>query len=203
MLSDNSGEQNLGVPLRQIVAVYRIDDGRPYFTIEIAYLDDETNHASSMVLQLADPEDRDSWLASIRAAANKIRLSDLNPISSFNSHMAARVVEREHDYEPPNYAMYKVVQRPSKGGNRSSSDDLTKVACTVCFLAIGVHKVHLIPPFKTAHRDSSNPSLATLSSQASYGILTLSAVSVSESGDAFELAFRCARGCIKDPPISR
>ncbi|KAF2811573.1 leucine rich repeat protein-like protein [Mytilinidion resinicola] len=187
--SEASGDREMGTPLRQIVAVYDLDDGRPHFAIEITYLDDETNHASSMTLQFGDPEDMKLWLAAIREAANRVRLADLNPLSDMNSELCARVVEREFDYVPPNYAIYKVVQRPlGKTGSRSSSDDLSKAISTVCFLAIGVHKVHLIPLFRPQR--PSGTSLASQNAQSSYGILTITELKVSEKDDSFELTFR-------------
>ncbi|KAF2261089.1 RNI-like protein [Lojkania enalia] len=189
--SDASGERELGTPLRQIVAVYHLDDGRPYFAIEVSYLDDEINHASSMTLQFGDPDDMQSWLAKIRDAANRVRLADRNPLSAYNSHLAARVVEAERDYVPPHYAIYKVVQRPmGKNGSRASSDDLSKAAASVCFLAIGVHKIHLIPLFKPPTQRSSSPNLMSHSSQSSHGILNITELHVSEVDDTFELTFR-------------
>jgi hypothetical protein len=173
------------------VAVYQLDDGRPWFALEVTYLDDETNHSSSMTLQFGDPEEMQSWLAAIRAAANSVRLADSNPLSAYNSHLAARVVEAERDYVPPNYAIYKVVQRPQgKTGVRASTDDLSKAATAVCFLAIGVHKVHLIPLFKPPTQRTSSPSLLSYHSNTAYGILTLTELQVSETDDTFVLTFR-------------
>ncbi|OCK75470.1 leucine rich repeat protein-like protein [Lepidopterella palustris CBS 459.81] len=188
--SEASGDHDLGIPLRQIVAVYQLEDGRPYFAIDISYLDDETNHASSMTLQFGEPEEMNIWLEKIREAANRARLTDSNPLSAYNSHLAARVVESQCDYVPPNYAIYKVLQRPlGKAGSRSSSDDLSKAISTVCFLAIGVHKVHLIPLFKPPQR-SSTSSLVSYNPQSSHGILTITELRVSENDDTFELTFR-------------
>ncbi|KAF2750253.1 leucine rich repeat protein-like protein [Sporormia fimetaria CBS 119925] len=191
LTSDTSGDRGLGTPLRQIVAVYQLDDGRPYFAFEVSYLDDEVNHASSMTLQFGDPEEMMAWLASIRAAANRARLADPNPLSAYNSHLAARVVEAERDYVPPHYAIYKVVQRfGGKSPSRASSDDLSKVAASVLFLAIGVHKVHLISLFKPPSQRSSSPSLGSYNTQSSFGILTITELRVSEVDDSFELTFR-------------
>ena len=191
LASETSGERHLGTPLRQLIAVYHLDDGRPHFALEIFSLDDETNNAASMTLQFGDPEDMFTWLTKIREASNRARLADANPISAYNSHLAARIVEAERDYVPPHYAIYKVVLRPQgKTTTRSSSDDLAKLAACVCFLVIGVHKVHLIPLFKPPSQRSSSPSLAYHPTQSSYGILTLSEVSVSEVDDTFHLAFR-------------
>jgi hypothetical protein len=189
--SDHSGDRDLGTPLRQIVAAYHLDDGRPHFAFEIFYLDDETNQASSMTLQFGDPDDMYAWLAQIREAANRVRLTNANPLSPYNSHRAARVVEAERDYVPPHYAIYKVVQRPiAKSGTRSSSDDLSKVLASVCFLAIGVHKVHLIPLFKSSSQRSSSISLHSNNAPSSHGILTMTELRVSETDDTFELTFR-------------
>lgn len=189
--SESSGDRSTGTPLRQIVAVYRLDDGRPHYAFEISYLDDETNQASSMTLQFGDFEEMFTWLGRIREAANRVRLNDQNPLSAYNSHLAARVVEAERDYVPPHYAIYKVVQRPvGKGQSRASSDDLQKIAASVCFLAIGVHKVHLISLFKPPSQRTSSPALGSYHTQASYGILTITELNVSEVDDTFELTFR-------------
>jgi hypothetical protein len=189
--SDTSGDRDLGTPLRQIVAVYQLDDGRPYFAFEVSYLDDETNHASSMTLQFGDPDEMNAWLAKIRDCANRVRLADQNPLSAYNSHLAARVVEAERDYVPPHYAIYKVVQRPqAKTGSRASADDLPKVVASVCFLAIGVHKVHLIPLFKPPSQRSSTPTLGAHNTQSSHGILNITELKVSEVDDTFDLTFR-------------
>lgn len=189
--SEHSGDRDLGTSLRQIVAVFQQDDGKPHFAFEIYYLDDETNHASSMTLQFGDPEEMQTWLAKIREAANRLRLANPNPLSAYNLHLAARVVEAERDYVPPHYAIYKVVQRPhNKSATRASSDDLQKAVASVCFLAIGVHKVHLIPLFKPASQRASSPSLQSAHSQSSYGILTLTELRINEIDDAIELTFR-------------
>ncbi|GAB7347841.1 hypothetical protein MBLNU459_g5375t1 [Dothideomycetes sp. NU459] len=187
--SDSSGDKEGRVPLRQVVAVHKLDDGRPHFAIEVCYLDEESTQASAMMLQFGEPEDRDVWLKAIRSAANQVRLQDTNPISVFNSKNAARSVERENDYDPANYAVYKIVQRQSIKSGRSSTDDLSKIASTVCFLAIGIHKVHIIPVVKATARASS-PSLLPNSSQGSYGVLTLTSIRVHISDDKFELTFR-------------
>ena len=144
-----------------------------------------------MTLQFGDPDEMNAWLANIRASANRVRLADQNPLSAYNSHLAARVVEAERDYVPPYYAIYKVVQRPqTKSGSRASADDLSKVVASVCFLAIGVHKVHLIPLFKPPSQRSSSPLLNAHSTQSSDGILNITELRVSEIDDTFQLTFR-------------
>ena len=190
-MSDSSGDKDGRVPLRQVVAVQVLDDGKPYFAIEVCSLDEESGQASAMTLQFGNPEERDHWLRKIRTTIRSAKVRDSSAISSFNLENAARIVERDNDYDPSNCAIFKVAQRQSgsKSAGRSSSDDLAKVASTVCFLAVGVHKVHIIQLVKAVARASS-PSLAPNTSQASYGVLTLTGVKVSSSDDTFELTFR-------------
>ncbi|KAK5120004.1 hypothetical protein LTR85_007080 [Meristemomyces frigidus] len=190
-MSDSSGDKDGRIPLRQVVAVHSLDDGKPYFALEVCYLDEESGQASSMTLQFGVPEERDVWLKNIRTTVRDTRMRASSYISAYNLENAARIIERDNDYDPSNCAIFKVVQRQSgsKSTGRSSSDDVTKVASTVCFLAIGVHKLHLIQLAKAVSRGSSS-SLAPSGSQASYGVLTLTSVKVSKSDDTFELTFR-------------
>jgi len=190
-LSDASGDKDGRVPLRQVVAIHRLDDGKPYFAIEVCYLDEENSQASAMVLQFGNPEERTAWLRIIRNAVKEARLHDEKHISSTNIGLAARLIERANDYDPANCAVYKVVQRllPGKSGKQASSDDISKQNSSVCFLAIGVHKVHIIPNSKTLARSSST-SLNSMSAQGAFGLLTLIGVRVSSSDDTFELTFR-------------
>ncbi|KAM0719175.1 hypothetical protein Q7P37_005080 [Cladosporium fusiforme] len=190
-LSDSSGDKDGRVPLRQVVAVHRLDDGKPFFAVEICYLDEDSSHASVMALQFASPEERAAWLKCIRSAVSEARTYDQKRISTINLQSAARIIERANDYDPANCAVFKVVQRqaPGKLGKQSSTDDLSKQNSSVCFLAIGVHKVHIIPNSKSLARASTS-SLSSMASQGSYGILTLVGVRVSSSDDTFELTFR-------------
>ncbi|KAK7550395.1 leucine rich repeat protein-like protein [Phyllosticta citricarpa] len=190
-VSDHSGERHIGTPLKQIIAVYQLVDDRPYFAFEICYLEEDSNHDFSMTLQFGSPEDMKTWLAAVRSAAYQIKTQDESHISHQNVRLAARVVEREGDYDPNAFSLFKVVQRPTgrTGSASSSTDDLTKIASTVCFLAVGIHKVHMIPVFKSRQRASS-PNLLSYPSEVSFGILTLTSVRLSESDDTFELVFR-------------
>ncbi len=188
--SESSGDKDGRVSLRQVVAVYQGDDGKPYFSLDVCYMDEDSAQSSALNLQFSVAEDRDVWLRNIRSASNIARLRQSVQISSFNVENAARIIERDHDYDPANCAMFKVVQRQTLKSNRNSStDDLTKLAANVCFLVIGVHKVHLIQLVKPSGR-SGSPSLGPASSQAAYGILNVTSIRVSDIDDTFELTFR-------------
>ena len=183
-------DQHQNIPLQHVVATYKLDDGRPYFTIEIAHLDEATCQPSTMSLQLSDPRDADLWLTSIGTAVTNARLVESVAFNRKVVEYAVRAVEFEGDYDPKNFRMFKVVQRASKTGNRSSSDDLTKLLSNVCLLVIGVHKVHMVPLPKFT-RPTSSTSLADQST-VSYGIASLSAVHVQTQipDDSFQISFR-------------
>ena len=186
--STSSGDNYYATLLSQIVAVYTLDDGRPYFSVQISWLDEETMHASETTLQLHDPTESDLWLSSIRGAAMKARLINPQPFSQYLVEYTARALEQERDYDPQQFHMFKVVQRATKAAGRSSSDDLTKVTSNISILAIGIFKVHLIPLPKLS-RTLSSTSLSDMVGT-SHGVTTLTALNLQTSDDSFTLTFR-------------
>ena len=183
-----SVDAHLAMPLDQVVAVYKLDDGRPYFSIDIAHLDELSNSSTTMTLQLSDPRESDLWLTTMRAAITKSRLMEPLDFEQKAIEYVARVLEYEFDYDPRQFRMFKVVKRSTKSGVRSSSDDLTKLTSSVCYLAIGIHKVHLIP-LPRSSKSASSTSLSDLSGD-SYGLMTLTSVCLQTFDDAFQLGFR-------------
>ena len=183
-----STDTHQAIALNQVVAVYKLDDGRPYFSIDVAVLDELSNRASTMTLQLNDPRESDLWLSSMRAAITNLRLMDPLPFEQRTIEHVARVLEQEFDYEPQQFRMFKVVKRATKSGARSSSDDLAKLTSSVCYLAIGVHKIHLVPLPKSS-KSASSTSLSDLIGE-SFTIATLNSLCVQSFDDAFQLAFR-------------
>jgi hypothetical protein len=182
----SSAEGFHALPLNSIVAVYKLDDGRPYFSIEVAYLDED--HPSAMTLQIPDPRDSELWLSCLRSATEKARLSNPLPFSQKTVEYTARALEQERDYDPQHFHMFTVVQRATKSGGRSSSDDLARVTTLVCILAIGMYKVHLIPLPKST-RTSSNASLSDMVGS-SYGVMTLTSLGMQPCDDTLQLSFR-------------
>ena len=176
------------LPLENMVAAYKLDDGRPYFTIEMAQYDEASNQVSTMTIQLNDPRESDLWLMSIRAAITKVRLTAAVPFGHKAVEYAARALEYDSDYDPNHFRMFTVAQRAPKLGSRSSSDDLGKLMSTVCYLVIGLHKIHLVP-LPRASRSSSNSSMTEMSS-ASYGLMALTSIHVQSLDDTFQMSFR-------------
>ncbi|KKA24535.1 hypothetical protein T310_1436 [Rasamsonia emersonii CBS 393.64] len=201
------GSDIAGIPLNSIVSVYRVEDGRCQAAIELSYIDERTNKAAFLGIQLADPEEQNLWLIGIRSAAESIRSVDPLPFDQRTIDYAARVLDQERDYEPEHFHLFRVVQRSAgKQSGRASSDDLAKLSATVCYLAIGAHKIHLLPLHKASSR-SSVVSLNEVEMGMSFGLMTMTSLWMSSGDDSFQLSFRlpvfgiCARGghCALDP----
>lgn len=187
--SDSSGEKDLGLPLAQIVAVQLPEESRSGNVLEIAYLEGDAAQGVFLTVALHNSDDRDYWLQTLRGAANTARLADAEPVPASFTEYAARVVEREEDYSPRAFKIYKMVKRASTRFGRVSADDSIKIAPFVCLLVIGVHKIHMIQLPKSVQRGST-PSLSDLGEGYSHGILTLTLISVSGKDDSFFLTFR-------------
>ena len=185
-----SSESHQAIPLDQVVAVWRLEDGKPYFSIQISYFDEEIYYASDTTLQLHDPRECDLWLSSLRGAVMKQRLTNPKSFTQGFVDYTARALEQEHDYDPEQFRMFKVVQRERSGktGARSSSEDLTKASSTICILAIGAYKVHLVP-LPRSSRMASATSLSDMTG-VSHGIMALTSLAVHDHDDAFQLIFR-------------
>lgn len=183
----SGGEHDARVALRDVVAVYRLHDGKPYFALDICYLDDHYRHSSILSLQFAQPEERDRWLSALRSAITNASSQHPAQITPYCATSAARAVERENDYNPDHFAMYTVVQRSLPKPARASTDDLSKITSNVCMLVIGIYKVHMIPLPKPMHRSSP---VLNHTGHSNHGILTMSAIKVDQNDDTFQLTFR-------------
>jgi len=172
-----------------VVAVFSPEDGRLAYTLDVHFLDED--HSASLCLQLSDADTRESWLRMIRTAADRARLADVTPISPQLAEYAARVVEKEQDYDVSRFRIYKIVKRalPKVSSRSASEESSNKVLATVCFLVIGVHKVHIIHLPRGTLRQSST-SIGELSEGGSFGILNLAWLLVGGGDDTFTLAFR-------------
>ncbi|KAL1863795.1 hypothetical protein Plec18167_008020 [Paecilomyces lecythidis] len=180
-----------GIPLNTIVAVYRLDDSRPSaFTVEVAYIDERTHKPTVMQMQLTDPEELNLWLMGVRSAAETARSVDPFPFDKRSVEYVVRMLQQERDYDPEQFHMFRAIQRSSsKSVGRASSDDLSKLSSTMCYVAIGMHKIHLIPLQKITSR-ASMVSLNDLELGASFGLMNLTGLAMQGGDDSFSLSFR-------------
>jgi hypothetical protein len=190
--SHTSTEGENRIPLEQILSAYRVEDGRPFFTAEVVYLDEKYHGAGSIQLMLHDPEEADLWLSSIRGAAQKARLLQKVPFSDRVIQYLVSIVNSLHDYDANHFQVFRVVRRQTatKSTRSTSSDDLHKVGSSVYYMVIGLHTVHMIPV--PDFSDSSGRLLIPKARRQAYGIVTLYSMTINSKGedDRFELGFR-------------
>lgn len=177
-----------GVPLEEVIAVYKVEDGRPFFTIEVSYLDDRGKKSSSLQLSLNTPREAETWAAAIRDHATLRRTQRAQMYPQRTLEYLARALSKERDYDPLQFRVFKVVQRcPIRAASRPPAEDNPK--STVCYLVIGVNRVHLIPIPRVSGRSSST-SLSEVDAPSSFGITSLTSIKFSGRDDTFELYFR-------------
>lgn len=203
-LAASSTDPAAGIPLHSIVAVYMLDDGRPSSTVEVAYLDDRAHKATFIQMQTPDLQELSLWMVGIRSAAGLARASRPLPFDPKPLECVTRMLEYERDYDPQTFRMFRVIQmassKPSPTTARAaaaaaasaSSDDLTKLSPTGCYLALGSHKLHLIPLHKIVTGRGSAVSLADLdaTAAASFGLMNLTCLSMEWGDDSLHLTFR-------------
>jgi len=187
--SQTSTEGENRIPLGQIVTAFRVDDGKPFFTTEVVYLDEEANGAGCLQLILHDPKEADLWHTSIRGAAQKVRMLRKEPYPRRVVDYLVEVVAQASDFDADHFKIFRVVRRPAKGvGGRNSGDDFQKDGHYVWYLVVGLFFVHLVPtPDFSEPLQLRIPPTVKLQQ---FGIVSLVSISVSYSDDRFELAFR-------------
>lgn len=184
-------DASAGIPLNSIIAVYMLDDGRVSSMVEVAYLDERLHKAAFIQMQTPDLQELNLWMIGIRSAAEMSRNADPLPFDQKSIECVARMLEYERDYDPETFRMFRVIQMAcsSKSTTRASSDDLTKLSPTGCYLALGSHKLHLIPLHKISSR-SSVVSMSELETATSFGLMNLTSLSMEWGDDSLRLTFR-------------
>jgi len=100
-----------GIPLEDVVAVYKVEDGRPYFTIEISYLDDRGKRGSTVQFSFSGLQDAEAWMATIRETATARRAQQDQIYPQRTLEYLARALEKDRDYDPVHFRVFKVTQR--------------------------------------------------------------------------------------------
>lgn len=190
MQTNTHADVTQGIPLEEVVAVYKVEDGRPYFTFEVSSLDECGRGSASMQLCFNDPKEAEAWLSAIRESAGSMRLLQNLAPKERTLEYVAQIVERDRDYDPAHFHVFKVAQRaPIRPASRAFHEELVKTNTNVCYLVIGINKAHFIPIPPTSGR-SSTTSLAELDAPSSFGITSLTAVKMQTPDDSFQLHFR-------------
>lgn len=179
-----------GISLSSIIAVYALDDGRLSSIIEVAYLDERTHKTALIQMHMPDPQELNLWMTGIRSAARFARSVNPLPIDQMSVDYVVSVLEHEKDYDPVTFRLFRVLQMASTKSSGGSSEDLTKLSPTGCYLAVGSHKIHLIPLHKASHRGSLTSSSDLDAASLSFGLMTLTGLSMEWGDDSLHLTFR-------------
>ncbi|KAL3432205.1 hypothetical protein BDV09DRAFT_134894 [Aspergillus tetrazonus] len=184
------GDASVGIPLNSIVAVYMLDDGKPSSSIEVAYMDERTQKTTFIQMQTPDIQELNLWMVGIRSAAEMSRSNNPMPYDPRALDCVIRILEHERDYDPEIFRMFRVIQMASsKSPTRASADELTKLSPTGCYLALGMHKLHLVSLQKISSRGST-ASLTDLDTATSFGLMNLTSLSMEWGDDSLHLTFR-------------
>jgi hypothetical protein len=184
----DSSEHTLITLMNQVISVsYVGPEHEAGSSVQVDYLDGLSGSPSSTTLMVPCRADAQIWVDRLRSVSAQARLLSPPPMypDSTVEHIARRL-EAEKDYSPMHFQIFRVVQRSSKSGNRST-EDLQKIYSAMCYLAIGIHKLHLVPL-----RLPTNKSAISLAPTATscFGILNLAGLWISSVDDSFSLTFR-------------
>ena len=190
-LSDIHLDTALVTMMDQVVAVYHpgITDNDTC-SIQLDYFDtNNTGSPSSTVLMATTPQEAKLWVSKLREVSALARAA-AEPIE-FSKATVDHIVGKldvEKDYSPSHFRIFRVVQRSAKQGVKGASiEDLQKIYSTICYLAIGIHKVHLVPvKVSTSKAGAVVPALTSRS----FAIMNLGYLGISDGDDGFSMSFR-------------
>lgn len=163
------------IPLGSVLAVHGADEGK----IEICYLEEKAVKPGFLHIQLNDQAEFDLWLGGIRAAACKLNAVEPPVFDAVTVDYVVAALVRERDYNPGVFRMFRVLHRLAVA-KRTSSDDPKNTPHDVCYLAIGHHKLHIVPLPKLTADDFG----------LCLGVMCLSAFAMARADDEFQMAFR-------------
>ncbi|KIV85003.1 hypothetical protein PV11_00744 [Exophiala sideris] len=183
-----------GIPLDQVIAAYRVEDGRPSVTVEVAYLDERAKRSSMIQFQVGEYREARLWTTAIRTASRQANPTITKEVHDSALESLARIIDRERDYDPEHFHVFKAVQRSGyRSLGRASAEDLTRMGSVISYLIIGLHKIHLVPMYRSATRSSST-SLNDMDVPVSFALVNLTLVKVQPEEDAFHLLFKPPTG---------
>lgn len=187
---DYASQHTLITPMNQVVAIhYPTSENETKGTVvQVDFLESPTGAPSSTTLSAPTRSEAQIWVDRLRTvAARTVQENSAPPYPDIAIEHIARRLEVEDDYSPTHFQIFRVVQKPGKNGTKSS-EDLHKLYSSMCYLAIGIHKVHLVPfrPNTVKNAGTLPPTAASTS----FGTLNLTALWLSSVDDSFSITFR-------------
>ena len=174
------------IDLTQVVSVYNLDDGRPYFTIDIAGLESRLGEGPSswvVTMHIEEPQVFESWLHCLRdACAHAAQERGWDDESILFTHATKMMHQDSLTYSSN---VFGVVQRMCP---EDCQDALTKHTTSICLMVVGRHRLHIIPLPKVNTSSSMQSSKGTLGK--SHGLMCLTNFRSQIFDQTFHIHFR-------------
>jgi hypothetical protein len=191
--TDLSGK-SAAIPLHDIIATQFISDNRVRVGIEIVRHSQSHKSSSSLSIFVDRIGGQPHWIESINEAAESAQIKRGNTTpSNFLQLIRETVGEDAHQaLNTPSENLFLVHHRqnPLNDHAPSTLEELGKDHHTLIYLLIGTFRVYLITVPKSHRGSSKSLTESSKLNISSYGIVTLTCVSVSEKDDSFDLVFR-------------
>jgi hypothetical protein len=192
--TDLSSGKSTAISLQDIIATQFISDNRVRVGIEVVRHSQSQKSSSSLSIYVDRVGGQPHWIESLNCAAQNAQRNRGNTTSpSFLQLIRETVGSDAHQaLNNPAENLFLVHHRPNQLNENPPSgfEELTKDHHTLIFLLIGSFRVYLITIPKSHRGSSKSLSDSSKLNLSSYGIVTLTCVSVSEKDDSFDLVFR-------------
>lgn len=191
--TDLSSGKFTAIGLQDIIATQHISDHRTKVGIEILRQSQSYRTTTSLSVFLDRIGGQPHWIESISAAARTLQTQKESGISFAVVQQIREIVGSDSIRALEDYTsrLFLVHRRQVQSGDHSITglDEISKDYHALVYLLIGNHKVHLItiPKAQRSSRSFTENSKPVI---ASYGIVSLSCVSITDKDDSFELVFR-------------
>ena len=174
------------IDLTQVVSVYNLDDGRPYFTIDIAGLEARFRECPSswvVTMYIEEPQVFESWLHCLRnACAQAVQERGWDDESLVLTH-ATKMIHQDSLTDPSN--VFGVVQRMCP---EDCQDALVKHTTSICLMVVGRQRLHIIPLPTVDTNSSMQASKGTR--EISHGLMCLTNFRSQIFDQTFHIHFR-------------
>ena len=175
---EDFGDRSSRIELNRVVAVNNRFDARPFFALELHWVDDSTAETRSLILQLMDPESKGIWLSLLSKHTKEAA-------GGRDSFIHPRHFDRIRRYDvasdiadPCADNVFLVIRHTvDKSAQPNSPAALERSTVNTMLLAVGSNRIHLLP-------------LAVGERAQSFGLVALFGMDMAEFDDCVTLTLR-------------
>jgi len=177
--------------LQQVIAVQVLQESRIRATLEVISYTPSSSHVSSVTFYVERQSGKPHWLESLSSIARDSQLIKSSTIPMEHREIIRGIIGMEADRELGiNSMTFPVLRRSNYAGNLGyvMPDDLQKDSPILHYVALGKHKIYVIP--LTLSMRLGSPASSFNGRIGSFGIVSLRKISISGRDDSFDLVFR-------------